>query len=1272
MSNPVDPSPPAPVETRGAADVLRAGGVVGRDLLAVDWASTGIGPPDGWPRSLTTALRILLTSRFAMWMAWGADLTFFCNDAYRRDTLGEKYPWALGRSARDVWAEIWPDIGPRIDAVMRTGEATWDEALLLFLERSGYAEETYHTFSYSPLHDDDGAIVGMLCVVSEDTDRVIGERHMATLRDLGSDTTTVRTEAEVLAAAVRRLQGDLRSLPFALFYVFDEDGGSARLSGAAGIRPDAPAAPAAIDVDDPEAVWPAAALAAGESALVEDIDERIAALPTGVWDEPPRRALVVPLPQQGQRRPYGFLVAALNRYRALDDAYRSFVGLVAGQVAAGISTARAYDAERRRAEQLAELDHAKTAFFTNVSHELRTPLTLLLGPAEDALRDEDAPLPAAQRWRVEAVQRNGQRLLMLVNSLLDFSRLESGRATARFASIDLARYTTELASMFRSAYERAGLTLEVECPPLREPVYVDADMWAKIVLNLLSNALKYTFEGGVTLRLTDTDTDGGGPRLVVTDTGTGIEPAEQAQLFERFHRVLGARSRSHEGTGIGLALVAELSGLHGGQVGVESAPGEGSTFTVALRFGRDHLPADQVVTGDGDGDGASAAGCAEDFLAEALRWLEPAPENPGEDGAGPPASGGARPRVLVVDDNADMREYVALLLADDYDVAAARDGAAALALVREAAPDLVLTDVMMPELDGFGLLAAMRADPDTSHIPVVMLSARAGEEGTIEGLEAGADDYLVKPFTARELRARVRANLELDRARRIRSELERSRELLDEAEFLAGVGSWEIDLATSQVRASAQYLRLLAVSADELRAAGLEGALGFIHADDRERVTKAITDAVENGAPFDVECRIVPARGPERMVRARGVVHHGEDGRPAVLRGSAQDVTEQHEAEAVRRIAAATAEAAAREHAIADELQRSLLPDVVLDPEHLEIASYYRAGVEGTQVGGDWYDVIELGAGRTALVIGDVRGRGVRAAAIMGQVRAAVRAFARLDLAPGDMLELLDGVVRDLGEDQIVTCVYAIYDPIDGALVYANAGHLPPLLAAPGLPARRLGGREPPLGSGPLSASEHQVRIPDGALVALYTDGLVERRMGAVDAGIDALATAIEAAAGPVELLPGVLVDALLPDGPDDDVAVLVARVPPPGADASSATLPIAAEPRAVADARGFVAAALRSRGTDEAVVQRAVLLTSELVTNAVLYGRPPIRLRLRHTARHAIIEVYDGTAVLPRRLRPTPDDEHGRGIQLVASLAERWGTRPLPHGKSVWCMLEL
>src|SRR3954463_8879548 len=199
-----------------ARAALAGGGVVGQDLLAVDWNATPLGPPEAWPRSLASIIQVLLTSRFSMWMALGPELTFFCNDAYRRDTLGAKYPWALGRSAREVWAEIWPDIGPRIETVLRTGQATWDEALLLFLERSGYLEETYHTFSYSPLAGDDGRIEGMLCVVSEDTERVIGERRLATLRDLSAEISGARTEAEVLAATSVQLEGDRRSLPFAL------------------------------------------------------------------------------------------------------------------------------------------------------------------------------------------------------------------------------------------------------------------------------------------------------------------------------------------------------------------------------------------------------------------------------------------------------------------------------------------------------------------------------------------------------------------------------------------------------------------------------------------------------------------------------------------------------------------------------------------------------------------------------------------------------------------------------------------------------------------------------------------------------------------------------------------------------------------------------------------------------------------------------------------------------------------------------------------------
>src|SRR3954462_5987755 len=197
------------------AEVFRDAGTLGADLARVDWTRTSLGTPDTWPQSLRTVVSAMLASRFSMWMAWGPDLTFFCNDAYRRDTLGTKYPWALGRPASEVWAEIWPDVGPRIDRVLEEGNSTWDEALLLFLERSGYREETYHTFSYSPLTDDDGRIAGMLCVVSEETERVIADRRLATLRDVAS-VGTATAEDDLLAACARGLAGNPRDVPFAV------------------------------------------------------------------------------------------------------------------------------------------------------------------------------------------------------------------------------------------------------------------------------------------------------------------------------------------------------------------------------------------------------------------------------------------------------------------------------------------------------------------------------------------------------------------------------------------------------------------------------------------------------------------------------------------------------------------------------------------------------------------------------------------------------------------------------------------------------------------------------------------------------------------------------------------------------------------------------------------------------------------------------------------------------------------------------------------------
>jgi diguanylate cyclase (GGDEF)-like protein len=419
--------------------------------------------------------------------------------------------------------------------------------------------------------------------------------------------------------------------------------------------------------------------------------------------------------------------------------------------------------------KLAELDVAKTAFFSNISHEFRTPLTLMLGPLEDELAELGPASPWEHRERIETAHRQGLRLLRLVNALLDFSRIEAGRMQAHFQPVDLAQLSVELASHFETAMERAGLRLIVDCQALPQPVYVDRDMWEKIVLNLLSNAFKHTFTGGVTVRLRARDTE---VELAVEDTGIGI-PAEQLpHLFERFYRVAGAPSRTHEGTGIGLSLVRELVAVHHGSVRVESEFGKGSRFIVTLPYRAAEVP---VARTDAVQQDAAAGRASEAHSQEALSWLPAAPEPEfARDRPVSPMGGSERPRILLADDNADMRRYVGRLLGRFYVVEAVADGALALDRARAHPPDLVLSDAMMPRLDGFGLLKALRADERTRQLPVILLSARAGEESAVEGLDAGADDYLVKPFSARELLARVRAHLALARERRgLERELER-------------------------------------------------------------------------------------------------------------------------------------------------------------------------------------------------------------------------------------------------------------------------------------------------------------------------------------------------------------------------------------------------------------------------------------------------------------------------------------------------------------------
>nr|ADN17836.1 multi-sensor hybrid histidine kinase [Gloeothece verrucosa PCC 7822] len=742
-------------------------------MQAYDWSQTSLGSVEKWPQSLKTAVRIMLTSRQAMFVWWGEELINLYNDAYKA-IVGGKHPLALGQPASSVWREIWDQVGPRAASALLNNEGTYDEALLLIMERNGYSEETYYTFSYSPVPNDEGGTGGIICANTDDTGRIIGERQLALLRELAARTADARTFDEACRVSAKCLESNPYDLPFAMIYLIDREKHEVVLAGTCGIDIDNVAAPPKVALQS-DSVWPfKKVITENKACLVSNLESFFENLPSGAWQRTPHQAVVVPIASSGQTGKAGLLVVGLNPFRLFDDDYRRFIDLVAAQISASIANAQAYEEERKRAEALAELDRAKTVFFSNVSHEFRTPLTLMLGPIEDVLTDKDEPLGPSQQERIEIVQRNGLRLLKLVNTLLDFSRIEAGRVEAVYEATDLSVFTTELASVFRSTIERAGMRLMVNCPPLPEPVYVDREMWEKIVLNLLSNAFKFTLNGEISVSLEWVKHS---VKLSVNDTGIGIPEAEIPLLFERFHRVKGAQGRSFEGSGIGLSLVQELVKLHQGSIDVVSVEGLGTCFTIFIPTGTAHLPQERIST---TRTLTSTATGATTFLEEASRWLPPQEETETETekkeifSASPlpllsyslkklrtPLSLLNRSRILIADDNADMRDYLKRLLSQQYEVEAVVDGLTALKAIHSCHPDLVLTDVMMPGLDGFELLKSLRADLSTQHIPIILLSARAGEESRVEGLEAGADDYLIKPFSARELLARVEATLKL-------------------------------------------------------------------------------------------------------------------------------------------------------------------------------------------------------------------------------------------------------------------------------------------------------------------------------------------------------------------------------------------------------------------------------------------------------------------------------------------------------------------------------
>jgi PAS domain S-box-containing protein len=739
---------------------LSGGGEMGKLIRTMDWSKTALGPIESWPQSLRTSVSLCLSSTFPILIAWGPETIQIYNDSYR-PICGAKHPESMGQNFRICWETALPVVGDKFTRGEQ-GEGTYITDQRMFLDRYGYLEEAWMTFSFAPIRDESGGVGGIFHPITETTEKMLAGRRTTVLRDLGAAIGKAKSVQEVADLTDTQYDSYQHDLPFMLFYQLS--GSEAKLIGSTGIIGPNTLTAKVIHVADSK--WPLQQLIdSGEILEVANLQTLFGAFKSGPYDDAPHTAMLLPVRISGQADLFGFIIAGVSACRALDQNYLNFYDQLAGTYNTAVSNVYAYEHEQKRAEALAAVDRSKTAFFSNVSHEFRTPLTLMLGPLEDLLQQTE--LSDHNKIQVEATHRNAMRLLKLVNNLLDYSRVEAGRVQAAYQLIDLCVLTTDLASSFRSIIEKAGMQLDVNCDVLQDDFYADRQMWEKIVLNLLSNAFKYTLEGTISVNLKQ---EGNFAILSVEDTGIGIPEKELPHMFERFHRVENSAGRTHEGTGIGLSLVHELVHLHGGHITVDSIEGRGSIFTVKIPSGNTHLPQSQVINSTRDSDLAAVTA---PFIREAYSLLQDeervnlpeAASTINDTITSQDNSINKETRILIVDDNTDMRAYLKRLLEAYFTIDTAKNGADALKHIKLNPPSLVLSDVMMPVMDGKALLKHIRKDEDLYSLPVIFLSARAGEEARIDGLEAGADDYLVKPFSAAELLTKVRAQINISKAR---------------------------------------------------------------------------------------------------------------------------------------------------------------------------------------------------------------------------------------------------------------------------------------------------------------------------------------------------------------------------------------------------------------------------------------------------------------------------------------------------------------------------
>lgn len=1331
-------------------------------MARFDWSSSTLGPTEDWPASLRAAVGICLSSRYPMVIWWGPDLVLLYNDAWIPILGPQKHP-ALGRPGRQVWPEVWHIVGAQLNSVLETGKATFSDDQLLPTFRPGYLEESYFTYSYSPIHDESGAVGAVFTAVVETTERVIRERRLRGLRALGEKTASAATQdgagvETVCVAALSALAEDRSDIPFAVAYARGPGSETPCLIASMGLTDSSPVStvpPSLLDGG-----W------GGDSAPSGGASVRFVSMPpewqvsTGanaVGDDRPATVAMLLVQPGDHDLPAVMVAAGVTPHRVLDDEFRGHLQLVSAQLGRAIGDAQAYESSRRRAEALAQLDKAKSDFFANISHELRTPLTLIAAPVEDSLHDVREPLGPLQRQRLEIIQRNATRLRRLVDDLLDFASIEAGKKQPERQFVDLSAVTRELVDSFAPAAERARLRLFSSIDTFAQPIAVDVSMWEKVVLNLLSNAVKYTLAGEIEVVLRQ---GAGVVELSVRDTGVGIADEEQPMLFDRFHRVRGRPGRSHEGTGIGLALVAEMVRLHGGSVGVVSEEGVGSTFTVQLPLHCEAITSEVMAPAASTRAAMSAIDALWDDAKDIPARKDGEPAGTTDDAA--------KACVLVVEDNADMRTFIAGVLTAHWRVLQAADGLEGIELALAHRPDLILTDVMMPKLDGFGLLKQLRADPRTASLPVIMLSARAGAEAAIGGLSAGADDYLAKPFSTAELLARVQSNVEMAAFRNREAEFRRTltdsmqegffladeRGTVIEANqaFLAMTGydagglpypwpqpwvptaqsdpqAWSlvedahkqaldegrghfclplrhrdgrrvwIDCTSATVTDTHDGRRmfvgtardvtverlfrqreatvsrfaaalapnrstraLLSAAAEQLMS--IFGAIQLVASwtlDPGQRMLLSWPDAVEDG---ELDPQVLEALGaalnrPAASVRSEPTTRGtrlltASLGRPGAAAALAMELdTEVEDGDLFRDLARDLAHALiiARE----DELTRAAaltFQHAILGPTQLPhgFAVRYTPATEPLAVGGDWYDVVVLDETRTGIMVGDCVGHGLPAAAVMGQLRSAAQALLLRAAEPAQVLTDLDLFGRRMPAAMCTTAFCAVIDKATSTIRYSSAGHIPPIVIAPGNYLQLLdSAMSLPLGTtADLPRPEAQMVLPAGATLLLYTDGLIERRGESLTVGIDRAAALLDHCAElhPEQVADRVVTELMPPDGYDDDVAVLIYRHAPP---ALRVRLPATASNLAAVGARlrRWLSTAAIDGDTAGQVLLAIGEATSNCVEHATRESSGPVLMDVTAelTAQGLAVTIADNG----RWHRPRVVDPHrGHGIVVM------------------------